>query len=496
MEKVYILDTTLRDGAQSPLISFTPQEKLEMAKALESLKVDVIDCGYPALNKDEREAVQLIAAEIKGPVLSVLSKCDIKELETAIEALKDCNKRRIHLYAPTSEVQLTHLAGLSKEEQLERVLHSIDIAKRENFEVELTLEDSFRAEKSYLFLLAEKATERGVDIINVSDTVGIAIPSMVRELVSEIKEVVKGDVIISIHCHDDLGMATANTIAALEAGARQAHLTITGVGTRAGNASLEEVAVALKIHGEKLGLSSDIDLKNLYKTARIFSKITGYNIPPHKAIIGDSAFAHKVEYMQLAVVREAKTFELINPEEIGYPKTRIILSRYSGKIMFKNKVEELGYHLDEDKLEMAYLKFKELTEKKREIYDDDIIAIIEDVLLTKPKKVTLKSYFIKTGSDEEPEATVTLLVEDGERKATSTGDGPVDAAFKAIDEAIGMSGRLLDYRINSVTSGKDALGEVFLRVKFKGKEFTGRAIATDIIRASIEAYLNAVNKAL
>ncbi|NPA15513.1 MAG: 2-isopropylmalate synthase [Deferribacteres bacterium] len=496
MEKVYILDTTLRDGAQSPLVSFTPQEKVEMAKALDALNVDVIDCGYPALNKEERESVELIAEAVKRPVLSVLSKCDEKEIEAAKESLRNAQKKRIHLYAPTSEVQLTYLAGLSHKEQLDKVLKSIESAKSDGFEVELTLEDSFRAEKEYLLELAEKAVEKGADIINISDTVGIAIPSMVKELISELKAVVKDKAILSIHCHDDLGMATANTMAALEAGARQAHLTLAGVGTRAGNAALEEIAVALKIHGERLGLFTELNLKGLYKTTRIFAKITGYTIPPHKAVVGDSAFTHKVEYMKLAVVRESRTFEVIDPEEVGYPKTRIVLSRYSGKIMFKNKVEELGYQLDDEKLEMAFRKFKELTQKKTEVYDGDIIAIIEDVLLTKPKKVILKSYSIRTGSDEKPEATVVLLVEGEEKRAYSSGDGPVDAAFKAIDEAIGMSGRLLDYRITSVTSGKDALGEVFLKVKFKGKEYTGRAIATDILQASIEAYLNAVNKAL
>lgn len=495
MDKVYILDTTLRDGAQSPLISFTIDEKVELARVLEELNVDVIDCGYPALNREELDSVKAIAEAVVSPVLSVLSKCSQKEIEIAKDALFKAKRRRIHLYAPTSDIQLTYFAGLTRDEQLEKVVESIKLAKEGGFEVELTLEDAFRADRGYLLTLVDAAVESGVDIINISDTVGIAIPSMVTELVLDVKRR-SGDVMLSIHCHDDLGMATANTFAAIEAGVRQAHLTLTGVGTRAGNASLEEVALAIEIHKERLGLCTSLNLRNLYKVIRIFSKITGYVIPPHKAVVGDFAFTHKVEYMQLAVVREAKTFEVVDPEAIGYPKRKIVLSKYSGKMMFKNKIEELGYSLDEEKLELAFKRFKELTERKSQIYDDDIIAIVEDVLLSAPKKVILKSYSIKTGSDIVPEATVELLIDGEERTAVSSGDGPVDAAFKAIDEAVGMSGRLLDYRISSVTSGKDALGEVFLRVRFKGGEYTGRAIATDILEASIEAYLNAVNKAL
>ncbi|BAT72272.1 2-isopropylmalate synthase [Thermosulfidibacter takaii ABI70S6] len=494
MEKVYILDTTLRDGAQSPLVSFTLDERVELAKALAALNVDVIDCGYPALNAEEEEAVRRVVDEIEGPVLSVLAKARESEVEKAISLLQG-KKGRVHIPIPTSEIRLAFLAGVSKEEQIKIALDLIKRVKGAGLEVEVTLEDSFRADRGYLKEVARAVSEGGADVLNISDTVGIATPSMVAELTSHLKEIVPENVILSIHCHDDLGMATANTFAALENGARQAHLTIAGVGTRAGNAALEEVVVALKLHEERLCLYTDVELSRLYKTARIFSKITGYVIPPHKAIVGDTVFAHKVEYMRLAVVSEPRTYEIIDSDMIGYPKKRIVLSKRSGKFMFREKVEELGYQLTEEQLEKAFEKFKEIAEKKSEVYDSDIIAIIEDVLLDKGKRVELISYSVKTGSDEEPEAYVKLEIDGEIVESKAKGDGPVDAAFRAIDEAVGLTGRLIDYRINAVSSGKDALGEVFLRVLFKGKEFTGRGIGTDILHASIEAYINAVNKA-
>ncbi len=493
MEKVFILDTTLRDGAQSPLISFTPEERVELAKALSVLGVDVIDCGYPALSPEEERAVRCVVEEIDGPVLSVLAKTKEGEIEKALEVLEG-KRGRVHIPVPTSEIRLAFMQEVDPDRQLEMVIDAVKRVKDAGHEVEVTLEDCFRANRDYLQKVASAVAEVGVDVVNLSDTVGIATPTMVKELVTFLKGKLN-DVIISIHCHDDLGMATANTFAALEAGARQAHLTIAGVGTRAGNAALEEVVVALKLHGDELGLYTELDLSKLYKTARIFSKITGYVIPPHKAVVGDAVFAHKVEYMRLAVVREPRTYEIIDSEMIGYPKKRIVLSKRSGRYMFREKVEELGYQLTQEQLDRAFEMFKELAEKKSEVYDSDVIAIIEDVLLERKRAVELLSYSISTGSDEEPKAFVKLRVEDREVEAEATGDGPVDAAYRAIDDAVGMSGRLLDYRINSVSSGKDALGEVFLRVMFKGKSFTGRAIGTDVLKASIEAYINAVNKA-
>ncbi len=494
MDRVFILDTTLRDGAQSPLISFTEDERVELARALVDLGVDVIDCGYPALSREEEDAVRRLVFEIEGPIVSVLSKPVEKELEVALKVLEGVKRGRVHISAPCSEIRLAHLRGMDREGQIERVVEAIEAVKKEGHQVEVTFEDSFRADRGYLSEFA-LAVAGKADVINISDTVGIATPSMVKDLVAFLKEKAK-DTMLSIHCHDDLGMATANTFAALEAGTRQAHLTIAGVGTRAGNAALEEILVALKLHGESLGLYAEADCSKLYRIARIFSKITGYTIPPHKAVVGDAVFAHKMEYMRLAVVREPRTYEIINPEEIGYPRQRIALSKRSGLYMFKQKVEELGYQLTEEQLQDAFRRFKDLAERKAEIYENDVIAIVEDVILNKESRIKLVSYSIVTGSHEEPVAEVELLMGDRIVKAKSTGDGPVDAAFKAVDEAIGMSGRLVDYRVSSVTSGKDALGEVFLRVLFKGREFTGRAVMTDILQASLEAYINAANKAL
>ncbi len=495
MDKIFILDTTLRDGVQSPLVSFTEKEKLEFAKVLVDLGVDVIDCGYPALSREEEQAVKLLLEQIDGPVLSVLAKPKLEEVEKAVGLLRG-KRGRVHIPIPTSEIRLAFLSGMDREQQLKTAIESAKFVKDSELEVEITLEDAFRAEKAYLEEVISKLPLDCVDVVNISDTVGIATPGMVTDLVSFVVDKVKGRALVSIHCHDDLGMATANSFAALEAGARQVHVTIAGVGTRAGNASLEEVVVALKLHGERLGLTCDVDSTRLYRTARMFSKMTGYVIPPHKAVVGDAVFAHKVEYMRLAVVREPKTYEIISPEEVGYPKKRIVLSKRSGIYMFRKKVEELGYSLDEERLNEAFKRFKELAERKSEVYDNDIIAIVEDVVLAYRKKIKLLAYSIKTGSEEDPEAEVVLLIDGQKVRASSKGDGPVDAAFKAVDEATGLSGRLIDYRVNAVTSGKDALGEVFLKVLFKGKEFSGRAVNTDILQASIEAYISAANKAL
>ena len=494
MERVCILDTTLRDGAQSPLVSFTVRERVELAKALVELGVDVIDCGYLAMNREEEEAVRALVSEVEGPVLSVLAKPKEGEVELAIRLLEG-KRGRVHIPIPTSEIRLAFAAEGGREEQLKRALPLVQEVKGAGLEVEVTLEDSFRADRSYLSEVAQSVVEAGADVVNVSDTVGIATPEMVGELVEYLKAYV-GDAVLSIHCHDDLGMATANTFAALIAGARQAHLTIGGVGTRAGNAALEEVVVALRIHQERLGLTTGVDLSKLYRTARIFSKITGYPVPPHKAVVGDAVFQHKVEYMRLAVVREPRTYEIIDPEMVGYPRQRITLSKRSGKYMFRKKVEELGYSLSEEELERAFARFKELAEKKAEVYDSDVVAIVEDTLLSTHSRLRLLSYSVSTGSEEGARAKVKLLINDIEVETESSGDGPVDAAFRAIDEAVGLMGRLVDYRVNAVSSGKDALGEVFIRVLFKGKEFTGRAIGTDILQASIEAYINAVNKAM
>ncbi len=493
MEKVFILDTTLRDGVQSPLVTLTPHERLELARALADLGVDVIDCGYPAMGKEEEETVGLVASEVEGPVLSVLAK-SVSEVEQAVKLLEG-TKGRIHIPVPTSEIRLAFVAGKDRKQQLAEASQGVRIAKEAGLEVELTLEDAFRADEGYLMEAFEAALEGRVDVINLSDTVGVATPSMVRELVGKMASRA-GGALLSIHCHDDLGMATANSFAAVEAGARQVHLTLAGVGTRAGNAALEEFVVALELHRERLGLYSDVRLERLYRTVRLFSKLAGYFIPPHKAVVGDAVYVHKVDYMRIAVVREPRTYQIIDPERVGYPKQQITLSKRSGKYMFRSKVEELGYRLTDEQLEEAFRRFKELAARKSEIYEADIIAIVEDVLLSTEERVSLVSYSVKTGTEIGVEATVRLRIDGSEVESSATGDGPVDAAFRAIDEAVGLTGRLLDYRVSSVSFGKDALGEVFIRVLFKGKEFTGRAIGTDILQASIEAYINAVNKAL
>ena len=497
MEQVYVVDTTLRDGEQSPEISFTPEEKLRFAQQLHRLGVDVIDAGYPALGKDDRCAVSLVAQGVNGPVIMALARPEEDEMEAALDALKGAKHGRIHLYIPVSDIQLKYMLNISREEALEKGSEALKYVKGEDMEVEFTLEDAFRADRGFLLEMAQTVAQEGADYINLSDTVGAALPSRISALVSWLKERLSGEApLLSIHCHDDLGMATANSVAAIEAGAREFHATIGGVGTRAGNASLEEVVMALKLWEDELMVFTGVDTQEFYRTVRILTAMTGVMIQPHKAIIGKAAFVHKAESHLMAVVKEKRTFEVVKPEDVGYPRSPMVLSKYSGRLSFEDKLRELGYSLDSHKLDAAYQIFRELVEKKREIYDEDVVALVEDVLSKRPGIFTLQDFSISSGLGQEPTAHVTLLREGALEDASSRGSGPIDAAFKAIDEITGFKGRLLNYSIRALTEGKDALGEVVLRVRLKGEEMVGRGVATDIVEASIKAYLDAVNKVL
>ncbi len=497
MEQVHVVDTTLRDGEQSPEISFTPEEKLRFAQQLVRLGVDVIDAGYPALGKDDAHAVSLVAQETHGPVIMALARPEDEEIETALEALKKAEKSRVHIYIPVSDIQLKYMLNIAQEEALKKATDAIEYVREKDIEVEFTLEDAFRADRGFLSEMAQAVTQGGTHYINLSDTVGVAIPSRIGQVFSWLKgELGDKAPILSIHCHDDLGMATANSVAAIEAGARQFHATISGVGTRAGNAALEEVVMILKLWEDELGLSIGINTQELYRTVRILTAMTGVMIQPHKAIIGKAAFVHKAESHLMAVVKEKRTFEIVKPEDVGYPRSPMVLSKYSGRLSFEDKLRELGYSLDPDHLEMAYQRFRDLVEKKREIYDEDVVAMVEEVLSKRPGALILQDFSISSGLEQEPIAHVTLIQEGTLKESSSQGSGPIDAAFKAIDEITGFKGRLLNYSIRALTEGKDALGEVVLWARIKGEEVVGRGVATDIVEASIKAYLDGVNKVL
>ena len=497
MEQVYVVDTTLRDGEQSPEISFTPEDKLRFAQQLARLGVDVIDAGYPALGKDDAQAVSLVAQEVHGPVIMALARPVDEEIEAALDALQKAEKGRIHLYVPVSDIQLKYMLNISREEALRKATDALEHLKGMDVEVEFTLEDAFRADRGFLLEMTKAVAQGGAHYINLSDTVGVALPSQVSRVISWLKgEIGNGTHILSIHCHNDLGMATANSLAAIEAGARQFHATIGGVGTRAGNAALEEVVMALHLWEGEMGLSTGVNTKEFYRTARILTAMTGIMIQPHKAIIGKAAFVHKAESHLMAVVKEKRTFEIIKPEDVGYPRNPVILSKYSGRLSFEDKLKELGYYLTQDQLERAYQRFRDLVEKKSEIYSEDIVALVEEVLSERPGVIILKDFSISSGLEREPTAHVTLMHKGVLKESSSQGSGPIDAAFKAIDKITGLKGRLLNYSIQALTEGKDALGEVVLRVRIKGEEVVGRGVATDIVEASIKAYLDAINKVL
>ncbi len=493
MEKVWILDTTLRDGLQSPVLALTIDERVQVAELLCELAVDIIDVGYPATSPEELSAVREVVKAIDGRAkVSVLAKPEVREIDVAKEVVKEAKERRIHIFTPVSKIHLEVLGTKS----IDELAKLIEYTKEGGFEVELTLEDALRGDPDVISKTVEVATSYRVDVINIADTVGIGSPYSVGEIVRRVVDQVGGRCIVSVHCHNDLGMAVANTISAIKNGARQAHVTLLGIGTRAGNAALEEVVVALSIL-EDLGVKVDVNLRNLAKVVRSFSKLTGYTIPPHKPVVGDSVFYHKAEYMRIAVVRERSTYEIIDPEMIGLSPRRIVLSRYSGKPIFKEKLLELGYNLSDREIDKAYEKFKELAEVKHQIMDDDIEAIVEEVLYERDVRIRLVDYEIEVrGSKKYPRAKVVIEFDGKTYVGEGEGDGPIDAAFKAINEAFETNVLLVTYNIRSVTSGKESLGEVFLKIKIKGQEFSGRAIGTDIIRASIEAYLRAINKSI
>ncbi|MGB9668298.1 MAG: 2-isopropylmalate synthase [Thermosulfidibacteraceae bacterium] len=491
MEKVWILDTTLRDGLQSPVLTLTTSERIQVAELLSELSVDVIDIGYPAISVDEANVVkEIVKAVGDRSKVTVLSKPEKREIDIAKESIANAKAGRIHLFVPVSRI---HLTVLEVVRNIDLLGGMIEYAKEGGFEVELTLEDALRADEDFMEKVVDVALDFRVDVINIADTVGIGSPYMVGKVVRKLKGRIGDRSIISIHCHNDLGMAVANSVEAIREGARQVHVTLLGIGTRAGNASLEEVVVALVTLGD-LGVKLDVNLKSLARVVKSFSKLAGYPIPPHKPIVGDSVFYHKAEYMRIAVVRERTTYEIIDPEMIGLTPRRIVLSRFSGKPIFKEKLVELGYSLTEEEMDRAYSKFRELAEVKQQIVEDDIEAIVEEVFYERNDKIKLVDYYIEMKADSKPNAKVILEYNGKRFSGSATGDGPIDAVYKAINEALGINVFLVTYNIMSVTSGKEALGEVFLKIRLRGEEFSGRAIGVDIVRSSIDAYLRAINK--
>ncbi len=497
-DRVVIFDTTLRDGEQSPGASMNMAEKLEVARGLALLGVDVIEAGFPIASQGDFEAVRAIATEVAGASVCALARCNDRDIDRAWEAVQFAQKPRIHVFLATSAIHREHKLRMTKEQIIERAVTSVRRAKSVCADVEFSPEDAARTELDFLCEVVQAAIEAGATTVNIPDTVGYATPiqysKVIRTLIERVPSI--GRAVVSTHCHDDLGLATANSLAGVEAGARQIECTINGIGERAGNAALEEVVMALKTRFDYYGLTTGIKTERLYPMSRLLTSMTGLSVQRNKAIVGRNAFAHESGIHQDGMLKERSTYEIMRPEDVGVPRTDLVLGKHSGRHALKDRVAELGHNLSDEQLESLFTDFKALADKKKEVYDDDLLVLIEKYLEHIPAQWSLVGLHTTAGMSLLPTATVSIRRPDGEiAQDAAIGDGPVDAIFKAVERVTGVRANLREFVVRSVTQGKDAQGEVTLELEVESgdRSFRGRAASTDIIEASAQAYVNAVN---
>jgi 2-isopropylmalate synthase len=512
METVRIFDTTLRDGEQSPGATLTTAEKLEIARQLELLGVDVIEAGFPIASQGDFEAVRQIASEIQNSVVCGLARSTPKDVERAGEAVKHARHGRIHVFCATSKIHREHKLRKGKEEIIRISVDSIKQALAYTSDVEFSPEDASRTELEFLEEMVVAAVEAGATTINMPDTVGYATPKTYGEIfahISRLPIVRQKNVILSAHCHDDLGMAVANSLSAVENGARQIECTINGIGERAGNASLEEIVMALKTRSDFYKIGTRIDTTKIYPTSRMVATLTGLLVQRNKAIVGENAFAHESGIHQDGMLKYRETYEIMDPAVVGIAKSALVLGKHSGRHAFRDRISQLGYAITEEQVEAAFAKFKALADKKKEVFDEDLEALVDEQLEVSKAVFQLAGLHVTSDSiknhpadgDAEPEtqtsatATVTLREAGGQiRQGLAVGDGPVDAIYSSIQRITGIEGKLTDYRIRAVTKGKDAMGEVQIELEHSGKRVHGRGVSTDILEASALAYLAAINR--
>jgi 2-isopropylmalate synthase len=496
-DRLIIFDTTLRDGEQSPGASMNLAEKLQVAHALKELGVDVIEAGFPIASPGDFEAVQAIAREVHGPVICGLARCNAADIDRAGEALRDCPRRRIHVFLATSAIHREFKLKMAKEEIVRRAIEGVRRARQYTEDIEFSPEDAARTELDFLAEVVEAAIEAGATTVNIPDTVGYAVPSQYAAAIAHLKQHVRNidKAIISVHCHDDLGMAVANSLAAIIEGARQVECTINGIGERAGNCALEEIVMAVRTRHDYFQVATNINTKKLYPTSRLVSHVTGIQVQRNKAIVGQNAFAHEAGIHQDGMLKERTTYEIMNPEDIGVPQTELVLGKHSGRHALRQRVIDLGYHLTEEQLQKVFDGFKALADRKKVIYDADVEALAEAQIHSGPALWTLEAVTCNAGSATIPSAAVCLWHQDGTIvRQASLGDGPVDAVFKAIEQITGIEVQLRDYRIRSVTVGEDAQGEAHIEAVYNGRVINGRAVSTDIIESSALAFLQVINR--
>ena len=494
---VRIFDTTLRDGEQAPGNAMTPEEKLRLARQLDALGVDVIEAGFPAASDGDFRGVRAVAEEVRRPAVAALARCHDRDIDLAGEALGPAARPRIHVFIATSDIHLKYKLRIDRDACLERARAAIRRARRFTDDVEFSAEDASRTELDFLCRVIEAAIAEGATTINLPDTVGYALPFEYGAMFRAVRERVPSarGVALSCHCHDDLGLAVANSLAAVEAGATQVECTVNGIGERAGNASLEEIVMAGRVRPRSVSFRTNVNAREIFRTSQLLSHLTGVFPPPNKAVVGRNAFAHEAGIHQHGVMQNGLTYEIMRPEEVGIPRSTLVLGKHSGRHALERRYRELGYDLDEQTLEGLYREFTALADRKHEILDEDLLALLHESFRDVPEAYQLTFLRVSCGMASATAEVALAGPWHRERSASGTGDGPIAATYRAIGEVVGRSVEVVNLSLRSVTPGKDSVGHVFVQVRVDGKTLTGHGASTDIVEASARALVHALNKA-
>ena len=492
---IKIFDTTLRDGEQAPGCSMNEEEKLKVALKLEKLGVNIIEAGFPIASEGDFNSVKLISENVKDCEIAGLSRANLKDIDRAWEAIKNAANPRIHTFIATSDIHLKYKLKKSKKEVLDIIEASVSHSCKYTSNVEFSCEDATRTDLDFLYKAITVAIKAGATTINIPDTVGYSVPSEFAEIISKIQENVAAsrNIVISVHCHNDLGLAVANSLAALHSGARQVECTINGLGERAGNASLEELVMALNVRNDLNPFQTRLDTKQIYPCSKLVSSVTGVSVQPNKAIVGANAFAHEAGIHQDGVLKESMTYEIMNPSDVGIPSNHIVLGKHSGRHAFRDRLSQFGYKLSDANFEVAFEKFKDLCDKKKYVFDEDIYSLINEEFVRSSDFYQLISLECASGTETKPSAKIKMVVDNSEVMAEESADGPMDSVFKAISQAAGIAPSLDSYNVASVTEGMDAQAEVSVSINHEGFSSRGKGASTDVVIASAKAFINALN---
>ncbi len=498
--QLMIFDTTLRDGEQSPGCSMNLKEKLEVARQLEKLRVDVIEAGFAIASPGDFESIRAVARTIREAIVASLARAVPKDIDRAYEAVKDAQSPRIHTFIATSDIHLKYKLKATREQVLEQAVEAVKYAKRYLRDVQFSAEDATRSDPEYLYEIFEAVIQAGATVINVPDTVGYTTPDEFYQMISGIRNNVPNidKAVIAVHCHNDLGLAVANTLSAVNAGAMQVECTVNGIGERAGNAAMEEIVMALNTRSDLFGIKTGLETTQLYPASRLVSQVTGMKVQRNKAVVGENAFAHEAGIHQHGMLANKSTYEIMTPESVGLTKNLLVLGKHSGRHAFEDRLKDLGYSLEKESLDQVFNEFKILADKKKVVYDRDLEALVQEKTMKTEEHYRLKQFVINCGNFMTATATVRLINGKGEIEEVSTGSGPIYASFGAIDKMVGMDFKLDDYSLQAITEGEDAQGEAFVKIRKNGNGlmYHGSGISTDVIEASIKAYLNAINRML